>query len=170
MSDIFSKAKEAIEKAVVVLLEDVKEEWRQQNKVASGKAMRSAKAQTIAGFDSVTGVILVKKYMLYQDKGVKASRVKIGRGLITGLTRWIRYKMPSVPAKKRKHVAWAIAKTMQREGMPTKNARRYSPSGRVLNWSSHALGSAEPKIDVIVEELLSQGIDIEILNIIKSGA
>ena len=168
MSSLFESAQQAVEEATAILVQETRREWQAQDKIASGKAFRSIVGKTGAGADFVFGEVYVKKYMIYQDKGVKPHRVKIGRAMIQGLTRWVRLKLRNVPASKRKSVAWAIAKKMQKEGMPTRNAKRYSPSGRVLNWSKHALDSAQPLIDVVIDKHVGSGIDREISNIIKS--
>lgn len=168
MKTLFESARQAVEESTAILIQETRREWQAQDKIASGKAFRKIIGKTGAGSDLVFGQVYVMKYMIYQDKGVNPSRIKIGKAMIDGLTKWVRLKLRNVPASKRRSVAWAIAKKMQKEGMPTRNARRYSPSGRVLDWSKHALDSAQPMIDVVINRRVGHGIDAAITNIIKS--
>ena len=157
----------AVIKAASLLIEATRKEWKAQGKIASRRAFKTIQAKILRRFDVIVAGVYVEKYMLYQDRGVKPENIKIGRGLIEGLKGWMRFKMPHVPAKNRTNVAFAIANKMKKEGMPTRNAHKFSPSGRVLNWSTYVFNEVEPKIDILIDEASDGLVDTLLINTLR---
>lgn len=81
--------------------------------------------------------LMFEKYLIYQDKGVSANRIpfQIGSGkkqsrYIIALTKWVMSRGMSNNEKAAKSIAFAIARTHKKEGMPTQGSYLYSRNGR----------------------------------------
>ena len=126
------------------LIEQSREELRQQGHVATGKSLQQITRDVYASLSSNSGGrIYVPDHLMILDRGVRASRVPYGRGgkdskYIRALIDWLA-KVRGGDLKSRKKIAFAIAATAKRTGHPTPGSYRHSSNGRRKNWSQHAI-------------------------------
>jgi alpha/beta superfamily hydrolase len=155
-----AEIEETLQRMGEALLKAVKDEWKAQGKVASGKALETAEVRVVSDEIGSKAQVLVEDYMAIQDKGVPASRIpysgRTGRGgtsqFIQALVDWSRSKMPSMADGDRLGFAFAVANKMAKEGMPTRNSVEFSSNGRNLEWSKYAFQEVESELDEILGE------------------
>lgn len=100
------------------------------------------------------------KYMIYQDKGITADRIPFSFGsgnktskYIAGLTKWVMQRGMANNRKKARSIAFAIAKTHKKEGMPTRGSYLYSRNGRRKNFFTE--NYVFEKVPQAVEQLMT---------------
>lgn len=139
------------------LLKALVKEFIEQGHNVTGKGLASINIKLTP--NSIIGEM--DDYMLIQSKGVRRSRIPYSGGrrrggksqFIQALKGWVKKKGIASNDKKALGIAFAIAKTMKKEGMPTRGAFKHSKNGRRLDWIDVALLNAE---EIIAEELEKQ--------------
>lgn len=168
--------KRDLDKMLGFLIEETKREWKAQGKVATGRAMDSIEMRILVKGSELVGEVLVEKYMVYQDKGVPASRIPYTRGsgagsskLIDALIKWWGIKKSGMPLAERKSAAFATAQSWKNKGgMPSANSAAFAPAGRVLNWTQFAFDAAAPKMEDVIR--LSNWVQFYIDGVIQEVA
>lgn len=158
------------------LVEATRAEWKAQNKIASGRAYDSIETRVVTKGSEIVGEVLVEKYMVYQDKGVPASRIPYSPGsgagsskLIDALIAWWGLKKSGMPFEERKNAAFATARSWKdNDGMPSRNSAAYAPAGRVLDWSQFAFDAAAPKMEEVIR--LSNWVQIFVDAVVDEAA
>lgn len=145
------------EVAEIVLLA-VRNELEQQGHNMTGALSNSIQYQIKAEATKVMIEYSLYDYGMVQNYGIKPENIKIGRGLIDGLTKFVERRIGK-SGKEATSIAFAIAKKMKKEGMPTKNAFGYSKNGRRLNWIDEGLKEANPKVVEAINRILPVVID-----------
>lgn len=109
---------------------------------------------------TATGVrieIEAERYARFVNRGVPANRIPFGGSrarrskYIEGLKRFARLRFGVTDAQALR-IAFAIARKHKKEGMPTKNSRRFSRTGKRIEAVDDALGKARPQIDKLTED------------------
>lgn len=111
--------------------------------------------EVITDSNSVSGI--GNRYGIYLNVGVKPSEIKhpFARARIDGLTRFVEYRM-GLSGKEAVSVAYAIATTHKREGMPTSGSYAYSDNGKRTDFIDDAIALSEEKIiDILFTEFVS---------------
>lgn len=111
--------------------------------------------EVITDSNSVSGI--GNRYGIYLNVGVKPSEIKhpFARARIDGLTRFVEYRM-GLSGKEAQSVAYAIATTHKREGMPTSGSYQYSNNGKRTDMVDDAIALSEPEIiDILFKEFVS---------------
>ena len=105
--------------------------------------------------------IFMKEYAPFVDKGVKASRIPYRRGsgaksskYISGLIDFVRKRGLATGDKEVKNIAFAIANKHKREGMPTRSSKRFSRTGKRLEFVQEALDSVVDQITEIFADAM----------------
>lgn len=139
-SRAFSSLNVTINAAVADLVKDIQNELAAQGHNLSGKLSRSLTQKIYERGQEVVAEVEMMKYGAYQNEGVKASRVPFGRAktgspggtskFIQALQQWVKDRGIAQNDKIALRIAFAIAKKMKKEGMPTRGARKYSSNGR----------------------------------------
>ena len=82
---------------------------------------------------------------------------------ISALEDWIRQKGFELDATKVRGIAFAIQKTIIKEGSPTRGSKAM---GKKTGWLSDALDAREDEFNLMIEEVLQEEINIIIDNVI----
>lgn len=98
-------------------------------------------------------------YLWILDQGVAPGKMVIGTKSVTALTNYVQRRM-GYDSKKSKRIAFAILKKQQNEGMPTRNAYRYSSTGQ----RKFALTQAFKNMDQLLSKQIFSGVDALIDN------
>jgi len=131
------------------------EEIRAQGHVATGRGVNSLEGVVIDGRgERIVGGLFVEEYMIIQDEGVTAARIPYSPGsgrrfsrFIQGLIRWSEVVKPGMADEERLGFAIAVAKTMKKEGMPTRGSYSFSRNGRRTGWIESGVEDQREKIE-----------------------
>lgn len=111
-------------------------------------------------------------YGRFVDTGVRAGRIPFsGTGgggkskYITGLINWVKIKF-AVDAKKAKGIAFAIAHTHRKVGMPSSKGR-FAPEK--TSFLTKTLDQNETKITRDIEDATTQQLDVLLTNMIRGS-
>lgn len=111
------------------------------------------------------------EYGMALNDGVKPNKIPYRQGsgakeskFIDALKYFVLKKMGKV-GKEAEGIAFAIAKKMKAEGMPTKDSYKYSSNGRRLNWIGEGLKESNPKIIEAINRILPEVIDTAFIQI-----
>lgn len=171
--NIFNRHYQEIGTWLVELLAD---ELEKQGHRASGNLINSIRFQVQNLLNEIEIEFSFNKYGIFQDRGIKAKNIPFGKGggrtsrFIAALIAWVKLKkFTSGLDKDVKSAAFAIAKKMKKEGMPTKGAFRFSKNGRRIGWLTHTVNKNEKAIfnrmDLATEELVSNVLDSELIRL-----
>lgn len=152
-------------------VEVLREELEGQGHRASGRLINSVEDVVAATLDGFNTDILHNSYGRYQNTGVSARRIPFSPGsgkrtsqFINALAQWVKLKkFTSGLDKDILGAAFAIAKKMKKEGMPTSGAFKHSKNGRRTKWLFHSWKvfrkDAFLRMDVATEEYISYLLD-----------
>lgn len=144
-----------LKEANQIILTALTKALRDQGHYLSGALERSL--TSIITKDRLVGSSLY--YLWILDQGVAPGKMVIGAKSIAALTNYVQRRM-GYDSKKAKHIAFAILKKQQREGMSTHNAYRYSSTGQ----RKFALTQAFKNMDQLLSKQIFSGVDALIDN------
>lgn len=140
-------------------------EFSQQGHSLTGRSIRSISYVVKQEGGRATPVWYVEveheKHMTYLNTGVPADRIPYTIGgprrggtseFIQALIRWVKLRGIASGFLKAKSIAFAIATTMKREGMPTRGSFRFTNNGRRTGWLDHPIDSGRQLIEERLEE------------------
>ena len=162
-----------VERLEQVLREALMNEWEAQGHYMTGKVVndldivvkQEANRIIISGFTYPYGMI--------QAAGVPANKIPFGgtapRGqgkggtslYIEALQRYAKNRMNIQDDKKSLSVAFAIAKTHKKEGMPTTGSYSFSQTGKRTQWIEDAFRSDEENINAAISEMAFNVISVQ---------
>lgn len=140
------------------------------NLIASleSKIKTTAEGLVIEMFSAEYGEVL--------NTGIPAERVPYRQGsgakssaFIAGLTRFAERRM-GLRGKDATRVAFAIARKMKREGMPTRNSYAFSRNGRRTRWVDAVLEENEPQLGAIILQFVGEHFEFLIYRFIKKAS
>lgn len=151
------------------LVNAVTKEYMNQGHDLTGslRASIETRVEELTGRDGIELQLLYFKYGAFLNKGVKPARIPFsggrGRGgtsaYIEGLKRFVRLRrMTSGLESEVTSVAFAIARTQKREGMPTRGSYRFSFNNRRKGWQDHVIEEEGPTIDALSIEAIDRAI------------
>lgn len=136
------------------------EQLRLQGHTLTGALEESLRNEVVEENGVITLQGFANYYEEYVNQGVPADRIPYGgssgKGNGSGESKYIqaliryamlRMKVDEVEAKK---IAFAIANTHKKEGMPTQGSYAYSETGERLGFLQTAFAEEEEKIDAII--------------------
>jgi hypothetical protein len=126
--------------AVNVLIDEIRSELAGQGHNLTGSLSRSLTAKVFTEANSLIAEVEMLAYGKVQNDGVKASRIPFGRAssgnigrtslFIQALQKWVKDRGIQQNDALALRIAFAIAKTMKKEGMPTRGSKKFSKNGR----------------------------------------
>lgn len=142
-----------------------------QGHVLTGKLNDSIEAtalKTAKGFDIV---FYAENYGGFLNEGVSADRIPYSRGIrrggtslyIQGLIAYVQRRM-FLQGKEAVSVAFAIAATHKKEGMPTNNSYRFALNNRRLKWVDTVAKTGELFVEKQIEDYFANKIEILFVN------
>ena len=151
------------------------QELTEQGHNLSGELIKSLEYQVRENAKGITISFLSSEYGEYVNRGVAADRVPFGGGrggtskYIQGLIRFVERRM-NLKGKEATSVAFAIARSHKREGMPTRGSYQYSRNGRRTGWVDTILTDDEQKIKDFVSDWVFQSVQILLFEYVKKAA
>lgn len=120
-----------------------------QGHIATGALKRSINHHINRRLDEIELQMRMLDYGITLDTGVPASNIPYSPGsgagsskFISGLIKWIKFKkMTGGLSKDINSLAHRIARTMTKEGMPTKGSYAFSKNTRRKGWISHTFNN-----------------------------
>jgi len=105
--------------------------------------------------------IYMNDYGRYVNTGRKRGAKKVP---IQALVEWIKQRGIETNNKKAIGIAFAIQKTIEREGTPTNNSRK---KGKRIEFVDDTVSRIEGKIDTMLTDVFSKAIEAQIDNFVK---
>jgi len=159
--------KKDTDKITGLVIESLIRFWRLQGHHLSGQFIRSldSKVREILGGKAID--FFMEDYGLILNKGVLAEKIPYNPGsgaarsdYIEGLKRYALDRM-RVSRREAERIAFAIAKTQKREGMPTRGSRRFSKIGSRTGFIELAIEEVEALIRMVITESVGEFFTIE---------
>jgi hypothetical protein len=146
---------------IKVLRKLLTDEWTAQGHNMSGKLIETIEyvVEEAGAMLTISGMML--PYGAILNSGTPRARIPYsgnsGRGgtsmYIQALQSWIQARMNITDEKKSLSIAFAIAKTQKREGMPTIGSYNFSSNGMRLYWIEEALSKGEDAITTVLRDM-----------------
>lgn len=146
-------------KVAEVVLISVRNELEAQGHKMTGDLYNSIKYEVKAETSKVLIEYSLYDYGMVQNYGIKPENIKIGKGLIDGLTKFVEKRIGK-SGKEATSIAFAIANKMKKEGMPTKNAFKYTKNGRRTNFIGEGIKEATPKVIETINKVFSEVVNM----------
>ena len=136
-----------IEKLQMVFTELLSEEFEAQGHTMTNKLINDIKYKVRFEFESIIIDGMMYPYGSILDRGIKPGKVPFsGTGkkggvslYIKALQKYAQLRMNIGSDREALGVAFAIAHTQRREGMPTYDSYRFSSTGKRMDWIEEAL-------------------------------
>jgi hypothetical protein len=141
-----------------IIREVLLNEWEEQGHSMTGKVVRDLEFKIEQTPDTLTLLGLMYPYANIIAAGVKASKIPFrgskprGQGtggvslFIEALKDYVRNRMEEPDDRKVTSIAFAIAQTQRKEGMPTRGSYKYSSTGKRTEWVGESLEKNEDKL------------------------
>lgn len=155
-----------ISKLQDILNEALMDEFEAQGHKMTGKLIQDIEYVVKTEVDRIRISGFMYAYGPILNAGVKADNIPFSpRGLgfaasgagtslyIKGLQNWVKQRMAINDEKKSLSVAFAIATTQKKYGMPTSASTFYSSTGKRTEFISDALKNNEDKITEVVQQM-----------------
>jgi hypothetical protein len=149
-----------IQKLESVLSEALMNEFEAQGHKMSGTVVRDIEYVVKTEVNKISIAGMMYPYANYLAAGTKAAKVPfsgIGGGgtslYIQALKNYAKVRMGIENEKKALSVAFAIAHTQKKHGMPTPGSYSYSSTGKRTEWISDAFKNNEDKITEVVSQM-----------------
>lgn len=162
-----------IEPIKVILKEALLNEWKAQGHYMNGKIVDEMDFLVERDLGRTSLIAKMYPYGVYQDAGVDAANIPFNPGsgakkskYIDGLVRFVQQRMSVSGLKEAKSIAFAIAHTQKKEGMPTGGSFKYSSTGKRTEWVSDAVIKAQPKLGNYIRQFYTQYMRTEFESVI----
>lgn len=148
------------------LTQELTQELLKQGHKATGSLINSINYAVEFYKDALVLSMEYNDYGAVVNNGVKANRIPYGQSnggggksaYIQGLYNWVITKRLATTDKEALGIAFSIAKTHQKFGMPTPKSFSFSRNGRRVGFQDYVLAT---KSDEIIE-IIQQGADVAI--------
>lgn len=165
--------KQQIERLKKTFKEVLVQEWKDQGHDLTGEFVQQLeiRVEELAGSLKLEAWIL--KYGAYLEFGVKPGRIPYQRGsgagnslYISGLIDYVQKRMNIRSISEAKSVAFAIAETHKKKGMPTPASSRFSKSGQRTNWITAAMVENKDLIIQLAREYARTTVEVQLSHIL----
>lgn len=170
---MLEQAQPDIEKLEQVLRQELLREWTAQGHNMSGKAIEEMDIVLKETAATIAMDFLIPMYAYYQETGVPASSIPFsgigggGRSLyIEGLRKYAQARM-GLSSPEALSVAFAIAYTHKKDGMPSSGSYRFSQTGKRTEWFTEAMSKNESMIRDYISKMLSGIIQVKFINLVR---
>jgi hypothetical protein len=162
------------------LKKELTRELIQQGHKATGRLIDSIEYKVSAFVDGLQLEVSYLSYGAIVNNGVAANRVPYGRRntgaktsqYIQALTRWVQQRNIAQGIEAR-GVAFAIAKTHAKTGIPTPKSVRFSLNGRRIGFQDYVISTKQQEIDNTLqgglEEAVSAQLDLLVSSITQAA-
>ena len=144
-----------------VLNEALMNEFEAQGHSMTGKLVKDIEYVVKQEVDKITIAGMMYPYANYLASGTSASKIpfsgRTGRGgtslYIQALKNYAKVRMGIEDEKKALSVAFAIAHTQKKHGMPTPGSYKFSGTGKRTEWVGDAFKRDEGRITEAIEQM-----------------
>jgi hypothetical protein len=143
------------------IINELAKELIKQDHNATGKLISSLDFNTSIGAGTFSLLVVGKDYGKWVNTGRKKGAAKVP---IQALVEWIKVKGIETNNKKVLGMAFAIQKTIQKEGIPTRNSRK---RGKRTGFVDDTIIRIQQILDKKVLDMASKVIELEIDNLVK---
>jgi hypothetical protein len=149
-----------VERLQQVIAEVLRDEWEAQGHYMNGAVVKELEWKISQTNDTLTLEALMYPYANIIATGVKKDKIpfsgRTGRGgtslYIEALQNYVKQRMEVSDDKKSLSIAFAIAHTHKKEGMPTRGSYKYSSTGKRTEWTGESLSKNEEQITDAIGE------------------
>jgi hypothetical protein len=153
-----------------VLSEILLNEWEAQGHSMTGKVVKDIDYRVKHETDKIILSGFMYPYANIQARGVKSGKIpfsgRTGRGgtslYIQALQNYAKARMGIADEKKSLSIAFAIAHTQKKEGMPTSGSYKFTSTGKRTDWIEEALRKNEDRIADAVGKIAGDSISISL--------
>jgi len=147
-------------------------EWKAQGHYMTGKAVETIefKAKEVRGAFEIS--LYALPYATYLERGILPQHIPFGGKTgktksmyIEGLRQYVEKRM-GITGKKALSIAFAIAHTHKREGMPSKKSMRFSSTGKRTEWINDTMFKREKLIRQFLMDEVGEALDLTLRNFI----
>jgi len=164
-----------IEKLQHVLNEALMDEFEAQGHRMTGKVVQDIEYVVKQHTDMISIAGMMYPYANYLAAGTSAGKIpfsgRTGSGgtslYIEALKNYARQRMGIENDKKALSVAFAIAHTQKKQGMPTQGSYRFSRTGKRTEWVGDALKNNEDKISEVISSMAFNLLTVKLDVLIK---
>lgn len=143
------------------VIEELAKELIKQEHEATGKLIDSLDYNTINNNQTASVLITMLDYGKYVNTGRKRGAAKVP---IQALVDWIKQKGIESNNKKALGIAFAIQKTIQKEGSPTNNSKR---RGKKVEFVPDTIERIENIIYNKIEQMAVKQVSVSIDNLVR---
>jgi len=150
------------------LIKALSDELKAQGHNMTGDLLKSIKVVAKAFLQG--GFVIEGSFLSYGaplNTGVKSSRIPFTQPsnvkrskYIEGLVRFVKLRRIATDNAKALGIAFAIAKTHKKQGMPTRGSFKFSRNGRRKDWVNIVLTENEQKIFEILQGIFEDNINV----------
>ena len=144
------------------IINELGKELIKQNHRSTGKLIESLDYEVRMGGDLFSIIISSLNYGQFVNTGRKPHSKKVP---IPVLVEWIRQKGIATNNKKVLGIAFAIQKTIEKEGSPTRN--RIAKHGKGVEFIDDTLDRINSELNILVFNLLQKRVDIALRNLVQ---
>lgn len=137
-------------------------EWVLQGHRLTGEFEEEIEVRTIEKDNSLQIDVLMLKRGKALEIGRHRNEIQITGAYIAGLIDYVRKRMEIIDSKKAKSVAFAIAKTHQKEGMPSKKSRRFSKTGKRTGFVNETIRKNSETFARLMKEYAKRDVEIQL--------
>lgn len=167
---------EQIEPIKVILKEALLNEWKAQGHYINGKIVEEMEFLIERDLGRVAIIGRMFAYGAYQDAGVDAANIPFSPGsgakkskYIDGLVRFVQKRMAVSTMEEAKSIAFAIAHTHKKEGMPSRGSFAFTSTGKRTEWVTDAIIKAQPKLGAYIRQFYTQYMRAEFESVITEN-
>lgn len=143
------------------IIEELAKEIIKQDHSNTGKLIQSLDYRVSSGANSISLIVEMNDYGKYVNTGRKRGARKVP---IDALVEWIKQRGIESNNKKAIGIAFAIQKTIQRDGIPTKNSRK---RGKRVEFVDDTIKRIRANLEDRVSKILEKEVELQIDNFVK---
>ena len=159
-----------------MLVKALADKWILQGHNLSGRLIRSIRSKSEIKAREIILELSGESYGNIVNRGVKPENVPYSRGsgrrsskFIEALMRYVKRRGITRNRKKQKQIAFAMANVMKKEGIPTKNSRRFSEDGTRTGAFESVIMENEEQIIRLFERRFGEGIEEIVFDLEREG-
>lgn len=164
---------DAINEIQKTVVDAISKLFEEQGHYMTGALIEKLEWAVKSESDKIVMELYMNKYGIYINNGVKASNIPFsqpsGRGgrskYIGALQNYVQRRM-GLSEKKSLSVAFAIAQTHKKEGMPTKASSRFSQSGKRTGFLDEAVQNSGSIVEDQLSKLYQKMFELKLGNIL----
>ena len=145
------------------LLKEFAKELINQGHKATGSLISSLRKDILFAPSSYRLVFYANDYGMFLETGRRAGK----HVPIAPLMKWVATKGLASTNKEVRSIAYAISKTIAKEGIPTRGSHKFSKNGRRTLWITATITNNRARISNAIRSSFKEDIEVNMRNIIR---